>query len=205
MAVVEHRLIPARTRTVAASLKTSGRASVWAPACQDNVSGGHAGVGVISLRGVPLTLPSFCTPGFQSFFHLGRVLRVILPLVSGRIAHLFVLYGYQGASEDPCKLALTNKLLESAICEARVCGTGQPVIFAGDLHVRPGLIPVVANAFECGRLVDLEAAHAHGRGVHPAVTCKFELDNPSGTRRDFFLTCPDALAASVDCRVIEDR
>ena len=110
---------------------------------------------------------------------MGRVLRVILPLASGRIAHLFVLYGYQGASEDPNILALTNKLLESAICEARVCGTGQPVMFAGDLNVLPALIPEVVKAFEGGRLVDLEAAYAH-------VTCKFELDNSAGTRRDFF-------------------
>ena len=202
-AVIEHRLIPARVRTVTAALKASGRASVWAPACQDNISGGHAVVGVVSLRGAPLTLPSFCTPGFLEFFHMGRALRVILPLASGRIAHLFVLYGYQGASEDPNKLALTNKLLEAVICEARVCGSGQPVIFAGDLNVQPGLIPVVAKAFGCGRLVDLEAAFAHGKG--PAVTCKFDLDNPNGTRRDFFFTCPHALAAAVDCKVLAER
>ena len=64
-AVVEHRLILARARTVSSSLKASGRASVWPPACQDNVAGGHAGVGVVRLRGAPLTLPSFCAPGFH--------------------------------------------------------------------------------------------------------------------------------------------
>ena len=96
-------------------------------------------------------------------------------------------------------------MLEAAICEARVCGTGQPVIFAGDLNVQPGLILVVAKAFGYGRLVDLEAVFAHGKGVPPAVTCKFGLDHPTGTRRDFFLTSPNALAAAVDCRVLEDR
>ena len=57
-------------------------------------------------------------------------------------------------------------------------------------NVQPGLIPVVAKAFGCGRLVDLEAAFAHGKGVLPAVTCKFDLDNPTGTRRDFFPHLP---------------
>ena len=56
-----------------------------------------------------------------------------------------------------------------------------------------------------GRLTDLEAAHAEGRGQSPSVTCRFQLDGP-GTRRDFFfLACPNALAACVDCRVLEER
>ena len=108
-------------------------------------------------------------------------------MASGRIAHLFVFYGYKGASEDPNKLALANKLLQAVICEARDCGTGQPVIFAGDFNVELGLIPVVAKAFGSGRLVDLEAAYAHGRGVPPAITCKISLDDTAGTRWDFFL------------------
>ena len=38
LAVVEHRLIPARSRSVANSLKvTSGFVSVWAPACQHSI------------------------------------------------------------------------------------------------------------------------------------------------------------------------
>ena len=56
-------LIPARARSVANSLKvTAGYVSVWAPACQDSIPGGHAGVGVISLKGAPLTLPTFFYP-----------------------------------------------------------------------------------------------------------------------------------------------
>ena len=193
--VVEHRLIPAGVRAAAMDLKKSGLASDWAPACQEG-----------QLEGCPpLTLPSFCIPGFLESFHLGRVLRVILPLASGRIAHLFVLYGYQGASEDPHKLALTNKLLQAVICEAHVCGIGQPVIIAGDFNVDPGLIPVVAKALRGGRLVDLEAAYAHGRGDLPAATCRFDLDRSNGTRRDFVLACPNALAASCGCRVLDDR
>ena len=91
LAVVEHRLIPARSRSVANSLKvTAGFVTVWALACQDSIPGGHAGVGVVSLKGALLTLPTFSTPEFGEFFRLGRALRVILPLANGSIAHLFV-------------------------------------------------------------------------------------------------------------------
>ena len=108
LAVVEHRLIPARARSVANSLRvTAGHVSVWAPACQDSIPGGHAGVGVVSLKGAPLTLPTFSTSEFGNFFRLGRAGRVILPL-DGSIAHLFVVYGHQGSGDDPHKLSLTN-------------------------------------------------------------------------------------------------
>ena len=65
---------------------------------------------------------------------MGRAVRVILPLANGSIAHLFVVYGYQGSFGDPHKLSLTNKLLEAVIGEARVCGSSQPVIITGDLN-----------------------------------------------------------------------
>ena len=74
LAVAEHRLIPSRARSVCHQLRKAGHHSVWAPACQDKIAGGHAGVGVISLGGAPLSLPSFVTPQFQEFFRLGRVL-----------------------------------------------------------------------------------------------------------------------------------
>ena len=132
LAIIEHRLIPARVRSVSNSLKTaSGIVSVWAPACQDSVPGGHAGVGVISLKGAPITLPTFYTPEFSEFYRLGRAVRVILPLANGIIAHLFVVYGYQGSCGDAHKLALTNKLMEAVIGEAKACGVGQPVVVAG--------------------------------------------------------------------------
>ena len=53
-AVAEHRLIPSRARSVCHQLRGAGHHSVWSPACQDHVAGGHAGVGVIS--------PWWCTP-----------------------------------------------------------------------------------------------------------------------------------------------
>ena len=65
LAVAEHRLIPARARSVGHQLRKAGYHSVWALACQNSVPGGHAGVGVVSLGGAPLALPSFVTPLFM--------------------------------------------------------------------------------------------------------------------------------------------
>ena len=69
----EHRLVLARARTVTTQLRQARRSSVWASFCQDVTPGGHAGVGVISLHGVPLSLPTLL-----EFFRVGRVMRVIL-------------------------------------------------------------------------------------------------------------------------------
>ena len=68
LAVAEHKFIPSRARSVCHHLRKAGHHSVWAPACQDRVAGGHAGVGVVSLGGASLSLPSFVTPQFQEFF-----------------------------------------------------------------------------------------------------------------------------------------
>ena len=87
------------------------------PACQDQVDGGHAGAGV-SLGGARLALPAFATSEFQEFFGLGRALRVTLPTGKGRVLHLFVIYGYQGAEEDSEKLQLTDKHLQAVLAEA---------------------------------------------------------------------------------------
>ena len=91
LAVAEHRLItPSRARSICHQLRKAGYHSVWAPACQDSVAGGHAGVGVLSVWVVPpLALPSFVTSEFQEFFKLGRVLRTTLPTGKGGVVHLF--------------------------------------------------------------------------------------------------------------------
>ena len=60
LAVVEHRLIPARVRNECNRLRRKGLASVWALACQDSSHVGHAGVGVVSLRGAPCCFTFFC-------------------------------------------------------------------------------------------------------------------------------------------------
>ena len=75
------------------SFRKAGLHSVWAPACQDSIPGGHAGVGVVSLGGAPLALPSIVTPEFREFFRLGRVLRTTLPTGKGGVVHLFLFMG----------------------------------------------------------------------------------------------------------------
>ena len=66
--MVEHRLIPARVRSEWARLRCKKMASIWAPASKEASLVGHAGVGVVTLRGAPLSLPSFATAQFQRFF-----------------------------------------------------------------------------------------------------------------------------------------
>ena len=142
LAVAEHILIPSRARCH--QLRKAGHHSVWAPACQDRIAGGHAGDGVISLIGAPLSLPSFVTPQFQDFFRLGRVLRTTLHTAQGGVVHLFVVYGYQGAEEDAEKLWLTDCLLQAVLAEAQVVCIGQPMLIAGDLNADPAVIPCLA-------------------------------------------------------------
>ena len=67
LAVMEHRLIPAGVRGEWVRLRRKGLASVWAPASQDTSHVGHAGVGVVSLRDAPLSLPTFATAQFKRF------------------------------------------------------------------------------------------------------------------------------------------
>ena len=50
LAVVEHRLVPARARSEGKRLWRAGVRSVWAPASLEGGHVGHAGVGVVSLR-----------------------------------------------------------------------------------------------------------------------------------------------------------
>ena len=45
LAVVEHKLIPARVRSEWASLRRRGLGFIWAPACQETSHVGSAGVG----------------------------------------------------------------------------------------------------------------------------------------------------------------
>ena len=111
LAVAEHRLIPSRARSVCHQLRKVGHQSVWSPVCQDQVAGGHAGVGVVSLAGAPLSLPSFITPQFMEFFRLGRAMGTALPTGQEGVHHLFVVYGYQETEDDSDQLLLTDKLL----------------------------------------------------------------------------------------------
>ena len=59
VAIVEHRLVPARARSEGKKLLHAGVRSVWALASLEEGHVGHAGVGVVSLRGAPISLPTF--------------------------------------------------------------------------------------------------------------------------------------------------
>ena len=65
LAVVQHKLVPARARSIRRQLRKADRHSVRTPACQDQLSGGHASVGVISLGGASLSALSLVTSDFQ--------------------------------------------------------------------------------------------------------------------------------------------
>ena len=121
------------------------------------------------------------------------------------MVHLFVVYGYQGAENDPEKLQLTDHLFAAVLAEARMCCCGQPVILAGDFNADPFVIPSLAKGISDGQWIDLERAFAFGRGVPPSSTCQFQLDEDKGSRRDFLLACPIALAAASACYVSPDR
>ena len=86
-----------------------------------------------------------------------------------------------------------------------MCCCGQPVILAGDFNADPIVIPSLAKGISDGQWVDLERAFALGRGVPPSTTCQFQLDEDKGSRRDFLLACPVALAAASACYVSPDR
>ena len=55
---------------MALGLRCKRLASIWAPASLEASHVGHARVGVVSLRGAPLSLPSVATVQFQRFFGL---------------------------------------------------------------------------------------------------------------------------------------
>ena len=168
LAVAEHRLIPARVRCEWSRLKAKGLPSIWAPASQASSHVGNAGVGVVSLRGAPLALPTFVTAQFKSFFDCGRAVRCLLPLASGRFLHLFVLYGYQGADSDAEQLAWTEQLFDAALGELHAVASGQPCLLVGDFNVEPTKIPCLANGISSGPWVDFEKAWAVAAGLQPA-------------------------------------
>ena len=203
LAVSEHRLIPARVRGEWAELRRKGIHSVWAPASQEGSHVGHAGVGVVSLKGAPISMPSFATSAFRELFELGRLVRCVLPLGNGRVMHLVVVYGYQGADEDSEKLGLMNQLVEAALCELAVVARGQPCVLAGDLNVEPRKIPCLLKGIMEGHWFDLQDAWARASGGVPDVTCKRDLACAGGT--DFILGCPLATAALGSCWVDQER
>ena len=155
LAVSEHRLVPARVRSEWADFRRKGIYSVWAPASQESSHVGDAGVGVVSLKGLPISMPSFATSAFKQFFELGRLVRCVLPLGKGRVMRLVVVYWYQSADDDAERLCLTNQLFQAVLCELAVIGKGQPCVVAGDFNVEPIKIPCLLKGILNGLWFDL--------------------------------------------------
>ena len=95
LAVVEHRLVPAGVWCESAKLRAKGISCVRALAPQESSHVGSARVGVVSLRGAPLSPPTIAAAQFRSFFFfdLGRVARFLFPIGDGRFVRLVVLWG----------------------------------------------------------------------------------------------------------------
>ena len=143
------------------------------------------------------------TPEFREFFRLGKVLRTTLPTGKGGVVHLFVVCGYQGAEEDADQLYLTDKLLQAVHADAQVVCIGQPMLIAGDPNADPAVISCLAKGISAGRYVDLALAYSLGAGLAPDVTCRFSGEESTGSRRDFFVGCSNAIAASHACYVTD--
>ena len=190
LAVVEHRLIPARVRSEWSRLRKKDSASIWSPASQVSSHVGSAGVGVVSLRGASLSLPTFATAQFKRFFDCRRAVRCMVPLGLGRYMHLVVSYGFQGADSDAEQLSLTEQLFDAALGELSFVARGQPCLLVGDFNVEPTKIPCLAKGISAGLWVDLEEAWALAAGIRPAVTCKRTWESAGGHRRDFMVGCP---------------
>ena len=61
-------MIPARVRGEWSRLRRSAVSSIWALGCQETSHVGNAGVGVVSLKGALLSLPSFCYCSVSTIF-----------------------------------------------------------------------------------------------------------------------------------------
>ena len=103
---------------------------------------GNAGVGVVGLKGAPVSMPTFATAQFRRFFDCDRAIRCLFPLGRGRFLNLVVLYGHQGADIDAEQLALTDQLFDAALGELAVVGRGSPCLLAGEFNVEPTKIPL---------------------------------------------------------------
>ena len=150
-------------------MRRAGYQSVWSPACQDQVAGGHAGVGVASLGDAPLSLPSFVAPEFQWFFTLG------------------------GVFENHSSYWERSG---SSLCGPWVSGARR-ILFSFNL------LTSFCRQSYAGWFVDLALAYSLGAGRKLDATCKFRREDCVGSRKDFIVSCPHAVAASTACFVTD--
>ena len=111
-------MIRARTMHAALELSDKGCQSVWALAYQDNLLGGHAGV--VSLKGLLLTLPSVATESFKSCLSAVRAVSCGLP-VRVRIVHMLVVCGWQGSEVNFPEVGPSCSLSGSCSLEGEGC------------------------------------------------------------------------------------
>ena len=137
LAVVEHRLIPARVRSEWPGLRSERLASIWAPASQDS---SHVG-------NVLLLPPTFATAQFRRFFDCGRAIRFLLPLGGSRCMNLVVLYGYQGVDTDTEQLGDFNVEPTNIPCLAKGISAGLWVDLEAAWAPTSGVQPAVT----CGK------------------------------------------------------
>ena len=111
------------------------------PLVRTSLPGGHAGVGVISLHGATLSLPTLFVPSFKKFFHIGRAMRVVLPLGNGV---LFICSSMMAIKVLKMTLRSCNSpniFFFAVLAEARMCCcAGKPVVFSGDFDADPTVI-----------------------------------------------------------------
>ena len=108
------------------------------------------------------------------------------------MVHLFVVKSCQGTGEGSEKLQLTDKLLQVVLAEAQVVCIGFPLLIAGDFTVDPAVITRLAKGISAGRFVNLALAYSFGAGSKRDATCKFRLDECSGSRGDSIVGCANA-------------
>ena len=77
------------------------------------------------------------------------------------------------------------------------------MLIAGDLNAEPAVIPCLGKGISACRYVDLALAYSRGAGVALDATCRFSREGGAGSRRDFIVGCPNALAASDACFVTD--
>ena len=154
------------------------------------------------------------TFGDQAFHSCAQFLAVaehrLIPSLARSICHLLGKAGFSlclgsrvAGGHAGVGVQLTDRLHQVVFDEAQVVCIGQPMLIAGDLNADPAVIPCLAKGISAGRSVGLAFACSLGAGLAPDVTCRFNREEGAGSRRDFFIGCPNAVAASHACYVTD--
>ena len=159
LAVAEYRLFFPGPGLFCHQVRNGRHQFVWSPACQNQVAGGHAGVGVVWWGAL------FCHPGSLSL--LGKE--------EWSISLLFM--GIRGRGRILISCGSLRSCYRLSLVEAQVVCIGQPLPIAGDLNADPAVIPGLADGISAGRFVDLAFAYSLGAGRKPDAACKFRWED----------------------------